>query len=75
MNENELRDYFEELNQMSLELALWVPDSKLLNDIMLRLQNNPDAKGIRQIVGDVRKLILENSQDDFDNQQITLWPK
>ncbi len=75
LNELELRDYFEDLNRMSLELALWIHDEKLLNNIMLRLQNHESAKDIRKIVGDVRKMILENPNDKFDDQQITLWPK
>lgn len=75
LDDKELKDYFEDLNRMSLELTLWIKDDQLLNDIMLRLQNHESAKDIRNIVGDVRKMILENKKDKFDSQQITLWPK
>lgn len=75
LNDKELKDYFEDLNKMSLELTLWIKDEQLLNNIMLRLQNHESAKDIRNIVGDVRKMILENKNDKFDIQQITLWPK
>lgn len=75
LNQNELIEYFEELNRMSFEISFWITDHKLLTDIMLRLQNASDAKDIRAIIGDIRKLILENPKDKFDAQQITLWPK
>lgn len=75
LNIEELNNYYEELNKMSIEISFWIKDQKLLTDIMLRLQNDPDAKNIRQIIGEVRRLILENSKDAFDPQKITLWPK
>ena len=75
LNQNELLDYFEELNQMSFELSLWIQDEELLTDIMLRLQNDSAAKDVRTLVGETRKLILEKPNDKFDHQQITLWPK
>jgi hypothetical protein len=58
---------------MSLELSLWVEDVELLNDIMTRLQNADNAKSIRTLIGQVRKLILEKN-DVFDPQNIVLWP-
>ena len=75
LNAEQLNDYYEELNKMSIEISFWIKDKKLLTDIMLRLQNDPNAKNIRQIIGEVRRLILENSKDAFDPQKITLWPK
>ncbi|HAE36604.1 MAG: hypothetical protein UR85_C0004G0058 [Candidatus Nomurabacteria bacterium GW2011_GWF2_35_66] len=75
LNDKELKDYFEDLNRMSLELTLWIKDEQLLNNIMLRLQNHESAKDVRNIVGDVRKMIIENQNDKFDSSQITLWPK
>lgn len=75
LDTKELSEYYEELNKMSCEISLWIKDHKLLTDIMLRLQNNPGAKNIRKIIGDTRKFILENAKDEFNDQEITLWPK
>ena len=60
---------------MSLELSIWMKDEKLLTDVMRRLQNLPDSKDPRSIIGEIRRLILETPSDKFDPQQITLWPK
>jgi hypothetical protein len=67
-------EYYENLNRMSIELALWIKDVSLLNDIMTRLQNNPEAKSVHQLVGEVRKLILNDAEDTFDSNQVVLWP-
>lgn len=75
LNEKELFDYFEELNQMTFELSLWISDEKLLTDIMLRLQNHQEAKDVRSLIGDIRKLILDKPFDKFNVQEITVWPK
>lgn len=75
LSKDQLLDYYEELSRMSFELAMWVKDGNLLNDIMARLQNKEGAKDPRVLVGEIRKLILENNAKDiFDCQQITLWP-
>jgi len=73
LNKNELFERYEELNRMSLELSLWIEDVELLNDVMTRLQNADNSKSIYEIIGKVRKLILEN-EDDFDPCNIVLWP-
>lgn len=74
LEKKEQFDYYEELNQMSIEIALWISDEKLLGDIMARLQNKPEAKTIRCLIGDVRKLILNNKNDDFNSEEVALWP-
>lgn len=73
LSNEELIERYYELNRMSLELSLWVEDVKLLNDVMSRLQNRDNAKSIYEIMGEVRALILEKS-DDFNPKNITLWP-
>lgn len=75
LTNTELADYYENLNRMSLELSIWMKDEKLLTDVMRRLQNLPDSKDPRSIIGEIRRLILETPSDKFDPQQITLWPK
>ena len=73
LNKRELIDFYEELNQMSLEMSLCVKDERTLNDIMARLQLKSDSKDIRTLTGQIRKLIL-NTNDDFDPIEIVLWP-
>ena len=73
-NKRELLDYYEELNRMSFELSLWIEDEKFLTDLMVRLQNGDDAKDTREILGNLRKLILNLKNDDFDSKNITIWP-
>lgn len=74
LEKNELLNFYEELNQTSLEISLWIKDEELLLDIMTRLQNKESAKDIRTIIGQIRKLILETKESKFDPQEITLWP-
>lgn len=73
LSKNELIERYEELNRMSLELSLWVEDVQLLNDVMTRFQNAENAKSIRSLMGEVRKLILEKD-DTFNSENIVLWP-
>lgn len=73
LNKGELIDFYEELNQMSIEISLWIRDKKILSDIMARLQLKVDAKDIRTLSGEIRKLIL-GIDDGFDPLEIVLWP-
>ena len=73
LNKAELINFYEELNQMSIEISLWIKDKQILTDIMSRLQMKPDAKDIRTLSGEIRKLIL-NIDDGFDPLEIILWP-
>jgi len=73
LNNQQLIERYENLNKMSLELSLWIEDVQLLNDVMTRLQNADNAKSIYDLMGEVRKLILEK-EDKFDPLNIVLWP-
>lgn len=73
LNKEDLMDYYETLNRMSLELALWIDDVEVLNDVMKRLTNRDNPKSIYEIIGQVRHLIQEG-EDDFDPHNIVLWP-
>lgn len=73
LNKKELIDFYEELNQMSFEISLWIKDKELLGDIMECLQLKSGSKDIRTLVGRIRKVILDNNEV-FDEQKITLWP-
>lgn len=73
LSKEEHIEHLHHLNKMSLEVSLWMDDVEILNDVMRRLCNAADAKTVRGIVGDVRKLILEK-KDSFDPETIVLWP-
>lgn len=70
----DLLNYYEDLNQMSIELSLWVVDETILKDVMKRFQNDQQSKNIRQLIGQFRELILNIKNKDFDVNEITLWP-
>ncbi len=74
LDKDELLKYYEELNQMSFEISLWIADNKILNDIMDRFQNKENSKDIRQLIGEFRKLTLNIKDDKFNIQKITIWP-
>lgn len=75
LNKEEQFDYYEDLNQMSIEAALWISDEDLLKDVMARLENKPDAKSVHNLIGEVRKLILDNKKDGFDSNNVVIWPR
>jgi len=75
LNKKEQFDFYEELNQMSIEIALWIGDEDLLTDIMARLENKADAKSIHSLIGEVRKLILNDKKDNFDSNKVIIWPR
>ncbi|MFA5054426.1 MAG: hypothetical protein WC565_10225 [Parcubacteria group bacterium] len=74
LDKKELVNFYEELNQMSLEISIWIEDVELLRDVMARLQLKDGAKNVRDLAGQIRKLILKNPEDQFDPQDIVLWP-
>jgi hypothetical protein len=74
LNDKELIDYYEELNNMSLELCLWIKNEEVLNEIMARTQLKDGSGNIWSITGKVRKLILDIKDDSFDSNNITIWP-
>jgi len=74
LEKKELLDYYEDLNKMSFEISLWISDDKILKEVMKLFQNDPEAKNVRQLIGEFRKLILNIKNDNFDVQEITLWP-
>lgn len=73
LEKDELINYYEELNRMSLEMCLWINDEKILVDIMSRLQNKVDAKDIRTLIGQIRKIVFDTN-DNFDINEIVIWP-
>jgi len=73
LDKKDLIDYYEELNRMSLELSLWVPDKKILEDIMLRLENKESSEDIRTLIVKIRKMILGDKKGNFKSEKIVLW--
>ena len=58
LTEKELFDYYEDLNKASIKMCLYIDDEKLLTEIMKRLQNAPEAKDSRLLIGEVRKFVI-----------------
>lgn len=56
---------FKKLNQLSFELALWIPDEILLKELMKRLSNDPEAQGIKDILLYCRELIQDKKNKDI----------
>jgi hypothetical protein len=52
----ERRDHCERLNKLTWELTIWIPDEKLVEDIMNRLSNN-SRKDIKEIILSIREQI------------------
>ena len=65
LNREQLRDYYEELNRLSFELAMWIPGEKLVNKIMNRLSNAEGASHIKEIIVEIRELILEKKSKEL----------
>lgn len=56
---------FKKLNQLSFELALWIPDEILLKELMKRLSNDPEAQDIKDILLYCRELIQDRKNKDI----------
>jgi hypothetical protein len=57
LGREELAEYYYQLDRLAWELVLWIPEEQVVLDIMKRLQNKKEAKDIRQILLDVRKML------------------
>ncbi|OHA51182.1 MAG: hypothetical protein A3A97_02830 [Candidatus Terrybacteria bacterium RIFCSPLOWO2_01_FULL_40_23] len=73
LSENERRNYFEELNKMTLELAIWIPDEEIVKKLMACLSHNETAPNIREIVTDVRALVRNKNNYDLTWQDIVVF--
>lgn len=61
----------EELNKLSYECALWLPES-IMDDLNLRLTNDPNSKQLQQILVDVRQF-LNPEIGPLDWTKIVYW--
>lgn len=73
LNENEMRDYFEELNKMTLELAIWIPDEEIAKKLMICLSHGVSAPNIRELIIDVRKLVLNKNNSLIKWEDIVVF--
>jgi hypothetical protein len=73
LTKDELINYYEELNQMSFEISLWVKDEEILKDIMAKLQLKQGSKDIGTLLLQIRKLIL-TVESNLKPEEIVLWP-
>lgn len=74
LDAKQLLDYKEELNRLSLELALWVEDEDLLLQVMNTLSHGHNASSIRDIIIRTRKLLLGVGPRQLHASDIVIWP-
>ena len=60
------------LNQLTLEAFIWLPKDTA-NKLSQRLANREDAPDVRELVSDVRKMILGDNQQ-IDSTNIIVFP-
>jgi len=72
LKENEKRDHFEEMNKLNWELAIWMPDEKIVKKINNRLTNK-GGEDIRSLILEVRTLILGKKSDDLKWSELTYF--
>jgi len=63
-------DHREELNRLTWEILLWIPDEKLVSEIMARLNNSENAKDIKEILLKVRTLMMEKKTTEIKADQV-----
>lgn len=73
LDKTQLYDYYEELTKMSYELSLWVKDEKLLKKIMSRLINKDTALQVKQLLIEVRELILDKAPKELTADDLVHW--
>ncbi|MDD4381791.1 MAG: hypothetical protein PHE21_00385 [Candidatus Dojkabacteria bacterium] len=61
---------YKSLNQLSFELTLWIPDEKLLKEVMERLSNKPNAKEVKEILMSCREMIQDKENSLIKAQDI-----
>ncbi|MFZ5911894.1 MAG: hypothetical protein ACOYYU_17940 [Chloroflexota bacterium] len=66
-------DNTKELNRLTWEANLWLPD-ELAKEINMRLANSNDAKDIRMLLIDIKKLI-HGRRSSLNPAEIVYFPK
>lgn len=73
LSPKELYDYYEELTRMSYELSLWLKDETLLIKIMKRLTLAKDSPQPKELLIEVRELILRQKPKRLTANDIVHW--
>jgi len=66
------KDYYQSLNKLAWELAIWIPDEKIISDIMNRLANK-SQKNIQELILEARKLIQKKENKILKEENITYF--
>ena len=61
------------LNQLAWETTLWLPDNLAL-EVNCRLANDPDAKGVKEILVEIKSL-LQGKKSTLDPNKIVHFKK
>jgi len=61
------------LNKLSMEIFLWIPDEKLIKEIMGRLANKKDSLSVRQLIFELRKIMHNKDAKILKADDLTLW--
>lgn len=69
LNEEQKRDHFEGLNRLAWELAMWIPDEKIVKKIMGKLCHKSDTD-IKQIILEIRELILNKKSKELKWEEL-----
>jgi len=75
LNKKELANYYENLNKMLWELFLWIPDEKILQEIMATLIHDSESKNIKEIIFKMRRLILKQKLKKLKWKNLVHFPK
>jgi len=73
LSPKELYDYYEELTRMSYELSLWLRDETLLIKIMKRLTLTPSSPAPKELLIEVRRLILGKEPKHLTANDVVHW--
>jgi hypothetical protein len=75
LNDKERIDYYEQLNKLTWELAMWIPNEQLVKKIMVLLSNAQNALNIKEIIIETRGLILQKKTKDSKWQDLIHFTK
>ncbi|MBU1016563.1 MAG: MutH/Sau3AI family endonuclease [Patescibacteria group bacterium] len=70
LSENDRRDYAEKMNRLTRGLAIWIPDEKVVKQIMGRLSNNKSRLDIKQIILQIREDIQKRKSEVLVYQKL-----
>ena len=72
MTKEEQRDHCEKLNKLTWELAIWIPDEKIVKNIMDKLSHN-SKKDIKEIILSIRKQVHKSDVEELKWQDLVYF--